>query len=47
MIKIKTDKEIALMRESGILTKNVLDLIGASIKVGMSTKDLDKIAFLP
>ncbi|MBQ8197276.1 MAG: type I methionyl aminopeptidase [Clostridia bacterium] len=45
MIKIKTDKEIALMRESGILTKNVLDLIGASIKVGMSTKDLDKIAY--
>ena len=45
MISIKTDKEIALMRESGKLTKNVLDLIGREIRVGMTTKDLDKIAF--
>ena len=45
MISIKTDKEIALMRESGKLTKNVLDLIGREIRVGMTTKDLDEIAF--
>lgn len=45
MITIKTDAEIELMRESGKLTKNVLDLIGRSIKVGMTTKDLDKIAY--
>ena len=45
MITIKTDEQIALMRESGKLTKNVLDLIGRSIKVGMTTKDLDKIAY--
>lgn len=45
MISIKTDREIALMRESGKLTKNVLDLIGREIRVGMTTKDLDKIAF--
>ena len=45
MITIKTDEEIALMRESGKLTKNVLDLIGREIRVGMSTKDLDKIAY--
>lgn len=45
MITIKTDEQIACMRESGKLTKNVLDLIGRSIKVGMTTKDLDKIAY--
>lgn len=45
MITIKTDQEIALMRESGLITKNVLDLIGREIKVGMTTKDLDKIAY--
>ena len=45
MITIKTDAEIACMRESGRLTKNVLDLLGKSIRVGMTTKELDKIAF--
>ena len=45
MITIKTDEQIACMRESGKLTKNVLDLIGRSIKVGMTTKDLNKIAY--
>ncbi len=45
MITIKNDEQITLMRESGKLTKNVLDLIGRSIKVGMTTKDLDKIAY--
>ncbi len=44
MITIKNDQEIALMRESGRLTKNVLDLIGREIRVGMTTKDLDKLA---
>ncbi len=45
MISIKTDAQIACMRESGKITRDVLDLIGSSIKVGMTTKDLDKIAF--
>lgn len=45
MITIKTNEQITLMRESGQLTKNVLDLIGRSIKAGMTTKDLDKIAY--
>lgn len=45
MITIKTDAEIALMRESGKLTKNVLELIGREIKAGMTTKDLDRIAY--
>ena len=45
MIKIKTEAEIALMRESGRLTKEVLDLLGREIKVGMTTEELDKIAY--
>lgn len=45
MISIKTPAQIEMMRESGRLTKNVLDLIGKSIKPGMTTKDLDKIAY--
>ena len=45
MITIKTDSELNRMRESGRITKNVLDLIGQSIRVGMTTKQLDKIAY--
>ena len=45
MITIKTDEQIALMRESGKLTKNVLDLIGREIRAGMTTKELDKLAY--
>ena len=45
MITIKTDAEIALMRESGKLTRDVLDLIGSRLKVGTTTKELDKIAY--
>lgn len=45
MITIKTDAEIDLMRESGKLTRDVLDLIGSKIRVGMTTKELDKIAY--
>ena len=45
MITIKTDSELDQMRESGRITKNVLDLIEKSIRVGMTTKQLDKIAY--
>ncbi|MBE5733572.1 MAG: type I methionyl aminopeptidase [Clostridiales bacterium] len=45
MITIKTDAEIQLMRESGRITKEVLDLIGNQIRPGLTTKDLDKIAY--
>ena len=45
MISIKTDEQIALMRESGRLTKNVLELIGREIRPGMTTKQLDKLAY--
>ncbi len=45
MINIKTDEQIACMRESGKITRDVLNLLGKSIKVGMTTKELDKIAY--
>lgn len=45
MITVKTEAEIAKMRESGKITRDVLDLIGSRIKAGMSTKELDKIAY--
>lgn len=45
MITVKTDEQIALMRDSGKLTKNVLDLIAREIRAGMTTKDLDKLAY--
>ncbi len=44
MITIKTEEQIALMRDSGRITKNVLELIGREIRAGLTTKDLDKIA---
>lgn len=45
MITVKTDAEIARMRESGKITKDVLELIGSRIKAGMTTKELDEIAY--
>ena len=45
MITIKTEKDIQGMRESGKITKEVLELLKNKIRVGMSTKDLDKIAY--
>ncbi len=45
MITVKTDAQIALMRESGKMTRDVLDLIGSRIRVGMTTKELDSIAY--
>ncbi len=45
MITVKTDEQIELMRKAGKLTGDVLKLIGSEIKEGMTTKDLDKIAY--
>ena len=45
MITIKSAEQIALMKESGKITKGVLELIGKSIKPGISTLELDKIAY--
>ena len=45
MIKIKSQEEIELMREAGRITRDTLKVVENSIKVGISTKELDKIAF--
>ena len=45
MIKIKSQEEIELMRQAGKITRDTLKVVEDSIKVGVSTKDLDKIAY--
>ena len=45
MIKIKTQSEIEKMRESGRLTAKVLQTIGEQIRAGMTTKEIDEIAY--
>ena len=45
MIKIKSQDEIELMREAGRITRDALKVVENSIKVGVSTKELDKIAY--
>lgn len=42
--RVKTDAEIAAMRESGRMTAVVLDALVKEIEVGMTTKDLADIA---
>ena len=45
MIKIKSQDEIELMRVACKITRDTLKVVEDSIKVGVSTKELDKIAF--
>ena len=45
MIRVKNKAEIDCMRESGKITRDVLDYLGSKIKVGMTTKELDKLAY--
>ena len=45
MITIKNQSQLACMRESGKITRDVLNLLEQSIKPGMTTKQLDKIAY--
>ena len=45
MISIKSDREIKLMREAGILNYLTHEEIKKHIKVGVTTKELDKIAY--
>lgn len=45
MINIKTPEEIELMRKSGEITRDALALVGDNIKPGITTYDLDKIAY--
>ena len=44
MIKIKSEKEIELLRVAGSITAGALDEISKHIKPGISTLELDKIA---
>lgn len=44
-ITIKNDKHIEFMREAGKINAQVLELMSTCIKPGISTKELDKIAF--
>lgn len=45
MIKIKSQEEIELMREACRITRDTLKLVESSIKAGVTTKELDKIAY--
>lgn len=45
MITIKSASQIEKMRKSGEITKGALELIEKSIKPGVTTKQLDKIAY--
>lgn len=43
-IVIKSDKEIATMRQAGKIVAEVLKILGESVRPGMKTKELDIIA---
>ena len=45
MITIKTEKELELMREPCRIVRDVLLLIESRIRPGMTTRELDKIAY--
>lgn len=45
MITFKSETELDKMRESGRLTKSVLELLRKNIRPYMSTKELDEIAY--
>jgi len=44
LIQIKTEDEIALMREAGLVVGRTLEKLKAAVTPGMSTADLDAIA---
>ncbi len=45
MIKIKTPKEIELMRVAGRITKAALVAAGEAVRPGVTTKDIDKVVY--
>lgn len=45
MIYIKTDEEIEKMRKAGRIVGDTLKLVEEKIRLGMETKELDKIAY--
>ncbi len=44
MIKLKSSKEIKLMREAGKIVAEVLELMGQTVKPGVTTARLDSVA---
>jgi methionyl aminopeptidase len=44
MIQYKSEREIALMREAGLVVGRTLEKLAAAVEPGMSTADLDAIA---
>ena len=47
MIAAKTEEEIELLREPCRIVKECLDFVGANIRAGMTTKEVDDLASLP
>ena len=45
MIKIKTEKEIELLRRAGEITRNTLLEVEKYVKPGVTTRELDKVAY--
>lgn len=45
MITIKNQNDIAAMRTAGRITKQALNLVGRHIKPGVTTRELDQIAY--
>lgn len=45
MIQIKTPEEIELMRESALIVSKTLGMIAKEVKPGISTLELDKLAY--
>lgn len=43
-ITLKTEKDLAAMRQAGRAVSRVLAILGASVKAGMRTRELDEIA---
>lgn len=45
MITIKTEEQIALMRESCRIVKETLEFVGKNIRAGMTTKEVDELVY--
>ena len=43
MIEVKTAKEIEKMREAGALAREILDLAGRAVAVGVTTDEIDEL----
>ena len=45
MISIKSSREIELMRKTSLMAAECLDFLGQQIQIGMTTEDLDRLAY--